>query len=176
LTKFATGYYSIFDSQNGSGVFPRSTLEKLPLDLIGNGYDYENTLLVALSIIGARVKDYPVKAIYGEEESTIRIVPTALRALRVSFTGFWRRIWYKYILYNFHPIALFVVSGVMLFLVGFGFSVFMVVERIASGGSPTTGTVMLGVLPLILSFQLLLTAVQMDVNNENRSGSPSSNS
>jgi hypothetical protein len=176
LTKFATGYYSIFDSQNGAGVFRRSTLEKLSLDLIGNGYDYENTLLVALSIVGATVKDYPVKAIYGEEESTIRVVPTALRALRVSFTGFWKRIWYKYILYNFHPIALFLVSGVTLFLVGFGFSLFMLVERLAAGASPTTGTVMLGVLPLILSFQLILTAIQMDVNNENRSGSPGPNS
>ena len=170
LTKFATGYYSIFDSQNGSGVFRRSTLERLPLDIIGNGYDYENTLLVALSIIGAKVKDYPVKAIYGEEESTIRLVPTALRALRVSFTGFWTRIWYKYILYNFHPIALFLVSGLALFLVGFAFCIYMLVERLAFGVSPSTGTVMLGVLPLILNFQLVLTAIQMDVNNENRGG------
>jgi len=170
LTKFATGYYSIFDSQNGSGVFQRSTLESLPLNLIGNGYDYENTLLVALSIIGARVKDFPVKAIYGDEESTIRVVPTALRALKVTFVGFWTRIWYKYIVFNFHPIALFLLSGLGLFAFGLGFCVYMLVERIATGASPSTGTVMLGVLPLILSFQLVLTAILMDVNNENRGG------
>jgi glycosyltransferase involved in cell wall biosynthesis len=170
LTKFATGYYSIFDSQNGSGVFRRSALANLSLDLIGNGYDYENTLLVALSIIGAKVKDYPVKAIYGDEESTIRVIPTALRALRVTFTGFWTRIWYKYIVYNFHPIALFLLSGLSLFTVGFGFCLYMLIERVIEGAPPSTGTVMLGVLPLILSFQLVLTAILMDVNNENRSG------
>jgi glycosyltransferase involved in cell wall biosynthesis len=170
LTKFATGYYSIFDSQNGSGVFRRSTLANLSLNLIGDGYDYENTLLVALSIIGAKVKDYPVKAIYGDEESTIRVVPTALRALKVTFTGFWTRIWYKYIVYNFHPIALFLLSGLMLFFVGCAFCLYMLIERIAVGASPSTGTVMLGVLPLILSFQLVLTAILMDVNNESQSG------
>ena len=168
LTKFATGYYTIFDSQNGGGVFRRSTLERLPIQLIGDRYDYENTLLVALSIMGARIRDFPVRAIYGDETSSISVVPTALRALQVTFTGFWRRIWYKYVYYSFHPIALFLVSGMFLLVVGFAFCLFMLFERIFNGASPSTGTVMLGVLPLILSFQLTLTAILMDVNNEDR--------
>lgn len=169
LTKFATGYYSIFDSQNGGGVFPRATLARLPVHLIGDRYDYENTLLIALAVIGAKVRDFPAPAIYGDEDSTIKLIPTAIRALYITFTGFWRRIWYSYVYYNFHPIALFLFSGVALFVVGFGFCMFIVVERLAYGNSPSTGTVMLGVLPLILSFQLVLTAILMDVNNEVRS-------
>lgn len=168
LTKFSTGYYSIFDSQNGYGVFKRKTLENMPFEAIGRRYDYENTLLIALSIMGARVKDEPVPAIYGEEVSTIPVFKTTMRALRVVWRGFWKRIYYKYVIYGFHPIALFLLSGLLLCLIGFGFGLYIVLEKIISNTTASTGTIMLCVLPLILGFQLLLTALTMDVNNEGR--------
>lgn len=166
LTKFSTGYYSIFDSQNGYAVFTREVLQKISLDMIGKRYDYENTLLIALSIANARLRDYPVPAIYGEEVSTIKVLPTTLRALKVTFTGFWKRIYNKYILINFHPIALFLLSGIFLVIVGLVVGIFITIERALSGLSPSSGTVMLVVLPLIVGFQLLLTAITMDMNNE----------
>ena len=93
LTKFATGYYTIFDSQNGYGVFKRKTLENLPFEHIGRRYDYENTLLIALAIMNAKVRDEAVPAIYGDEESTIPVLRTSLRALSVVWKGFWKRIY-----------------------------------------------------------------------------------
>jgi glycosyltransferase involved in cell wall biosynthesis len=168
LTKFSTGYYSIFDSQNGYGVFKRKTLENMPFETIGKRYDYENTLLIALSIMGAKIKDEPVPAVYGDEVSTIPVFKTTLRALRVVWAGFWRRIYYKYVLYGFHPIALFLFSGLLLSLVGIGFGLYILFVKVADSTSPSTGSVMLCVLPLILGFQLLLTALTMDVNNEIR--------
>lgn len=168
LTKFSSGYYSIFDSQNGYGVFKRATIESLPIETIGKRYDYENTLLIALSIMGAKVKDVPVPAIYGEETSTIPVFKTTIRALRVVRKGFWKRIYYKYILYGLHPIALFLFSGLLLSLIGFAWAIYITVDRIFFGVTPTTGSVMLVALPLILGFQMLLTAITMDVNNENK--------
>lgn len=168
LTKFSTGYYSIFDSQNGYGVFKAKTLENMPMEAIGRRYDYENTLLIALSIMGAKVKDEPVPAIYGEEVSTIPVFMTTLRALRVVWKGFWKRIYYKYVVYGLHPIALFLFSGLLLTLIGSVCGLFILFEKIFNNLSPSTGTVMLCVLPLILGFQLLLTALTMDVNNEGK--------
>lgn len=166
LTKFSTGYYNIFDSQNGYGVFRRKTLETLPFGTIGRRYDYENTLLISLSIMNAKVRDEPVPAVYGEETSTIPVFKTTMRALRVVWKGFWKRIYYKYILYGFHPIALFLAAGLLFCAFGVVVTLFMIFAKIAYGDSPTTATVMLAVLPLILGFQLLLTALTMDVNNE----------
>lgn len=168
LNKFATGYYSIFDSQNGYGVFKRSTMERLPFELIGERYDYENTMLLAMGVINGRVKDIPVPAVYGEEVSTIKFFPVMRRALSVLFKGFWKRIYYKYVIFNFHPLALFLFSGIALALAGFAFGTYLAVERIFFGSTPSSGTVMLSVLPLIVGVQLLLTAIVMDVNNENR--------
>lgn len=168
LTKFSSGYYSIFDSQNGYGVFKRKTLEKLPFDSIGRRYDYENTLLISLSIMGAKIKDEPVPAIYGDEESTIPVFKTTMRALRVVWRGFWHRIYRKYVLINFHPIALFIYGGITLTVAGILFGIYLVVDKLVSASSPSSGTVMLVVLPIILGFQLLLTAITMDMNNEGK--------
>lgn len=168
LTKFSSGYYSIFDSQNGYGVFTRKTLQNLPIQHIGRRYDYENTLLISLAIMGAKIKDEPVPAIYGEEQSTIPVFKTTLRALKVVWNGFWRRVFHKYVVVNFHPIALFFFSGLLLNFVGLSFGLYLVIVKLLTGITPSSGTVMLAVLPVILGFQLLLSAVTMDMNNENR--------
>lgn len=168
LTKFSSGYYSIFDSQNGYGVFKRATLERLPFEHIGRRYDYENTLLIALAIMGAKVKDEPVPAIYGDEVSTIPVFKTTMRALKVVWKGFWRRMYYKYVVVNFHPIALFLFSGLLTLGFGVGFGIFLAIDRIVTHTPPSTGSVMIAVLPIILGFQLLLSAITMDMNNEGK--------
>ena len=168
LTKFSTGYYSISDTQNGYGFFTRRTMEKIDFHFVGERYDYENTMLIALSIAGARIKDVPVPAIYGDETSTIKVLPTSVRALRAVWVGFWQRIYRKYILLSFHPVALFLLGGLFLVLIGVVFGAVLIVNRVASGVSPSSGTVMLVVLPLIVGFQLLMTSILMDMNNEGR--------
>ena len=125
-------------------------------------------MLTALSIAGAKVKDHAVPAVYGEETSTIDLLPTVLRNLRAVWTGFWRRIYYKYVMYSFHPIALFLLSGLLFFTIGAIFGLYLIIYKILHNLSPTSGTVMLAVLPIILGFQMLLTALIMDVNNEDR--------
>ena len=166
ITKFATGYYSIFDSQNGYVIYRASILKSIPKKLIGHRYEYENTMMVALSIVGAKIKDVAVPAVYGEETSTINLFGTSARTLHSLHKGFWQRIYYKYILMNFHPIALLLLVGLPMFWFGVIVSVVLVVARILSNSTPTSATVMLGVLPVILGIQLLLTALIMDVNNE----------
>ena len=166
LTKFSTGYYSIFDSQNGYGVFRRQTLERIRFDKLGTRYEYENALLLELSLANARIKDVAVPAIYGEETSTIPFFRTVWRALEVLWNGFWRRIYLKYILLNFHPVALFLITGLSLSTIGILFGIYITAQRIFYHLPPSTGTVMLAVLPLILGIQMLLTALILDVANE----------
>lgn len=166
LTKFATGYYKLFDSLNGYVIYRKDIIDRIPKNIIGHRYEYENTMLVALSIVGAKIRDVPIPAVYGEEKSTINLFGSMMSTFRVLNKGFWQRIYYKYVLYSFHPIALFLFSGLFATLVGILWAIFVLYEKLANNISPSTGTVMLVVLPLILGFQLLLTAIIMDVNNE----------
>lgn len=168
LTKFATGYYSIFDTQNGYVIYTKDVIDRMPWSIIGDKYEYENTILIGLAIINAKIGDYAAPAIYGDEKSTIKVFSTTLRVLKTLFKGFWQRIYYKYVLYGFHPISLFLFSGILLSAVGFVIGVYLVLLRITSEYTPTSGTVMLVALPIIIGFQLLLTALVMDVNEEKR--------
>lgn len=168
LTKFSTGYYSISDTTMGYGFFRRNTLEQVDFSLVKNRYDYESSMLVALSIINARIKDHAVPAIYGEETSTIDFLPTVMRVLRVVWVGFWQRIYYKYVLFSLHPIAIFFIGGLILSLVGWLYAFYLLIEKFLEASSPSSGTVMLAVLPIILGFQMLLTALLMDVSAEDR--------
>lgn len=166
LTKFSTGYYSITDITNGCGWLRRDILEKVDFSIVERRYDYETSMLTALSIADARVMDHAVPAHYGDEKSTIKLIPTAWRNLKAVWKGFWRRIYYKYVLYGFHPIALFLFTGLFFFVLSFGVAVFLLCAKLFAHQSPTAGSVMLAVLPFILSVQLTLTALSMDVSNE----------
>lgn len=167
LTKFSTGYYSITDITNGCGWLRREIIEKVDFSIVEKRYDYETSMLTALSIANAKVIDHAVPAHYGDEKSTIKLVPTAWRNLKAVWKGFWRRIYYKYVLYGFHPVALFLFTGMFFLIISLLLAIFLLYVKLFAHQSPTAGSVMLAVLPFILGIQLTLTALTIDVSNEN---------
>ena len=167
LTKFSTGYYSITDITNGCGWLRRDIIEKVDFSIVEKRYDYETSMLTALSIVNAKVIDHAVPAHYGDEKSTIKLIPTAWRNLKAVWKGFWRRIYYKYVLYGFHPVALFLFTGMFFLVISLLIAAFLLYVKLFVHQSPTAGSVMLAVLPFILSVQLVLTALTIDVSNEN---------
>ena len=167
LTKFSTGYYSITDITNGCGWLRREIIEKVDFSIVEKRYDYETSMLTALSIANAKVIDHAVPAHYGDEKSTIKLIPTAWRNLKAVWKGFWRRIYYKYVLYGFHPVALFLFTGMFFLIISLLLAIFLLYVKLFAHQSPTAGSVMLTVLPFILGIQLTLTALTIDVSNEN---------
>ena len=166
LTKFSTGYY-ITDITNGCGWLRREIIEKVDFSIVEKRYDYETSMLTALSIANAKVIDHAVPAHYGDEKSTIKLIPTAWRNLKAVWKGFWRRIYYKYVLYGFHPVALFLFTGMFFLIISLLLAIFLLYVKLFAHQSPTAGSVMLAVLPFILGIQLTLTALTIDVSNEN---------
>ena len=164
-TKIASGYWSIFDSQNGFWAVTAASLAKLDDFHIARRYDLENSLLIHLNILGARVADVPIPARYGNEISGIRLWRVTPRILLTLFTGFWRRVLLRYVLYNFHPIALLLFSGLALTIWGVGFGIWVTIGSLGPEAA-TSGTVMLAVLPFLMGFQLLLAALVLDILSE----------
>lgn len=164
-TKIASGYWSVFDSQNGYWAIRTRTLSRLDLSRLARGYDLESSLLVNLNIIGARLADVPIPARYGDEKSKIRIWRHLPSILVTLFAGFWQRIYQRYVLRNFHPVALFFFSGLLLTLWGVLFGMFVAIESLGTPAA-STGTVMLAVLPFLMGFQLLLAALVLDILSE----------
>ena len=64
LTKFSTGYYSITDITNGCGWLRREIIEKVDFSIVEKRYDYETSMLTALSIANAKVIDHALSLIH----------------------------------------------------------------------------------------------------------------
>jgi glycosyltransferase involved in cell wall biosynthesis len=162
LTKVASGYWDLVDPQNGYTAIRTSVLEQLPLHRIAQRYEFENDLLIWLNILGVRALDVPVPAVYQDEISDIRLRSVVLRLMRVLFLGFWRRIWLKYVLWSFSPIALLLFTGSA--LVAFGMLVGIWVLAYTLGpASATAGTVLLAVTPFLVGTQMLIQAMVLDI-------------
>src|SRR5258705_11232432 len=74
LTKIASGYWHVADSQSGYTAASREILEQLDLDRIYPGYGMPNDILVHLNVWNARVRDIPSRPVYGVgEQSGIKI-------------------------------------------------------------------------------------------------------
>jgi glycosyltransferase involved in cell wall biosynthesis len=167
LTKAASGYWGLFDPQNGYTAIHRSALERLPLDRIAKRYDFENDLLIKLNILRVPARDVPVPAVYGAEVSGMRLTRVAPRLLRTLWRGFWHRIWWKYVLQSFSAVALMLFAGIGCILLGIAVSIFVVVNTL---GPPVAspGTVILAIAPLLSGLHFLITAMMLDIQEGNR--------
>ena len=165
LTKIASGYWHVADSQSGYTAVSLEYLELLDLDRLYPRYGFPNDLLVHLNVWNGRVRDYPSKPIYGVgERSGIRlrkVVPTISWLL---YKAFWWRLWQKYVIRDFHPLVFFYVLGIFMSVLGLGLGIAEVVLRI--GGNPiTAASVVLVALLLIFGLQFTLFAMWFDMES-----------
>jgi glycosyltransferase involved in cell wall biosynthesis len=163
LTKLASGYWHIFDPQNGYTAIKDKVLRALDLDAIHRRFFFENDMLVHLNFQSFRVKDVAIAARYGDEESDINIFKIGSTFPFLLIRMFFHRVYQKYILRDFSPIALFLFSGMALFFWGLLFGLYLWIKSIITGLATPTGTIMLALLPLILGFQLLLQGIVLDI-------------
>lgn len=163
LTKLASGYWHVFDPQNGYVAISREALERIPLDALDRGYFFENSMLAALNVESTPVADVPMPAIYGDERSNLRIwhVTAAFPFKLLRATA--RRVVLKYLLYDVSPIVVFLVAGFACFAFSLPFGFYHWWLSAVTGIPATTGTVVLALLPFLLGFQLWLQAINMDV-------------
>ncbi len=155
LTKVASGYWKIGDSQSGYTAVNLETLRELDLDGLYPRYGFPNDMLVHLNVGNRRVREFPSRPIYGiGEESGIRL-PAVIPALSwLLFSGFWWRLKEKYLIREFHPLVVFYAIGTLFFAAGFVLgavetSFRVLVEQVFS--------------PAIVVVVLLLAGLQMTV-------------
>lgn len=164
MNKLASGYWKIFDPQNGYTAIIAEALKAINLNKIHKGYFFENDMLIQLNLQGVCVKDVPIPARYGEEKSDIKLHKILVTFPVLLNKRFLSRVFYKYILTDFSPIALFFILGSLLFWWGTGFGCYTWAKALITGLETPLGTLMLVVVPLILGFQLLLQAIVLDIN------------
>jgi glycosyltransferase involved in cell wall biosynthesis len=134
LTKIASGYWHMADSQSGYAAVTLEVLKTIDLDSIYKGYGMPNDLLVKLNVYHFRVRDVSVNPVYGiGERSGIRIYRVVFTLSFLLLKLFLWRLKEKYIIRDFHPLVLFYLLGFVLTPIGVVFGCYLLFFRLLVG-------------------------------------------
>ena len=165
LTKIASGYWHVADSQSGYTAIGLKALETIDWDKMYKRYGQPNDLLVRLNIHSFRVRDVTIRPVYNVGERSgikpLRMIP---RLSWLMFRLFLYRMGMKYVIRDFHPLLFFYAIGMILFPAGFLFGVYLILVRLFSG--PVAGTSAIFAALMVLSgLQFLLFAMWFDMDH-----------
>jgi dolichol-phosphate mannosyltransferase len=165
IVKVVSGYWNIMDPTNGFTAIHKRALDKINVQRISKGYFFEINMLLALNLANAVVKDVPIPARYDGEHSSLKISRILIKFPFLLLRGFVRRIFLKYFIYDFNMGSVYLLFGIPMFTASFLFGAVEWVDSYLSGIPKPAGTIMLAALPIIISFQMLLQAINIDISN-----------
>ena len=164
LNKFSSGYWHVSDPQCGYTAITSKIYQRLDLNSISKDYYFENAILIALNMVNARVVDVPIHAVYGiGEKSGINHLKALITFSFYLFKTFWWRLFQKYLIRDFHPLIFFYIFGLMFFISGLLFGLYMIAYRIIHLHSTVASTsALFAVFLFSTGLQMLLFAMWFD--------------
>ena len=163
LTKVASGYWHVADSQTGYTAISREALALIPLDRLYPRYGYPNHLLVMLNVFNFRVRDITIRPVYNVgEQSGIRLKKVVPTISWLLFRCFWWRMTEKYVIRDFHPLVFFYILAAMLLPPGVLIGFYLLAHRILAGPVAVTST-LFAVFLCVSGLQFLLFAMMFDM-------------
>ena len=112
FTKAASGYWHIADSQSGYTAISLLALKRIDLDTIYKDYGMPNDLLIKLNIYDFRIRDIHIRPVYHiGEKSGIKLSRVIPKISLLLMRGFCKRLFFKYVIKDFHPLIFFYILG-----------------------------------------------------------------
>jgi glycosyltransferase involved in cell wall biosynthesis len=168
LTKLASGYWHISDTQTGYTAISNRALNLIELYKIYPRYGMPNDMLVKLNIENCTLIEIPIKPIYHVgEQSKMKVRKVIPRISWLLITSFFKRIRTKYFRKSFHPLFILYQMGIMLTLISIPFGV-KVLLRVINNVDANPVTVLGFIFLFISGFQSLLFAMWMDIQDNER--------
>jgi len=163
MAKLSTGYWNLFDINNGFTALHAKAARCLPFDKISKRFFFESDILFRLGTVRAVVVDIPMHAKYGDETSNLSIGKVVGEFLGKHSRNFAKRIFYNYFLRDMTVASLELVFGLGMLLFGLIYGGTHWAEAVSNGVATPLGTIMLAALPTMLGLQLLLAFIGYDV-------------
>lgn len=105
LTKVASGYWHVSDTQTGYTAISNKALNAIRLYDIYKSYGMPNDMLVKLNVAFCTIREVEIKPIYDVgEQSKMKILKVIPRVSWLLFRSFFKRLWVKYLFRDFHPL------------------------------------------------------------------------
>jgi hypothetical protein len=163
LTKIASGYWRISDTQTGYTAISLRALNAIDLHKIYRSYGCPNDILVKLNIANCKVVEVPIKPVYAVgEQSKMKVVKVMPRIALLLVRGFFFRLYRKYFIRDFHPLFLLYHLSFMLLLADlpFAWQVFLSLHPSVTLGMQS---LIVFVFLTIAGFQSLFFSMWMDM-------------
>lgn len=122
-------------------------------------------MLFRLYTIRAVVRDVPMRALYADEKSSLRVGRAALEFPAKYLRNAVKRFFYSYYLRDFNAGTMQFLLGLVIGGAGAVFGVARWLESVATGVPATAGSVMVAALPVLVGVQLWLAALHYDILN-----------
>jgi len=163
MTKIASGYWHIADSQSGYTAISIVALQRIDLDSIYKRYGMPNDILIKLNQYDFRVRDVHVRPVYNVgEKSGIKLIRVVPKITWILFKGFWRRLFFKYVIKDFHPLIFFYLLSFALLGASIPLTVRLFYIWAVSGNIPDINAMAL-VFTLISGLQTLFFSMWFDM-------------
>ncbi len=168
LTKIASGYWRVSDTQTSYTAVNLKCLKLMKIFDIYPYYGCPNDILVKLNIANCTIKEIPSKPVYNVgEHSKMKIAKVIHKISWLLFKLFWKRLYTKYFIRDFHPLFLLYHLGFILLLIDTIFFV-RVIESFLIGAYLSDKSTMAFMFLTITGFQSLLFAMWMDMMDNER--------
>lgn len=164
LTKIASGYWHVADSQSGYTAANLKVLQTIDWSSMYKRYGQPNDLLVRLNVYNFRVRDVPVRPVYGiGEKSGIKPLRMIPKLSWLLLKLFFYRMWQKYVIRDFHPLLFFYILGIVLFVPGLLFGLQLVFYRLLIGTVAATSA-LFAMFLFVTGLQCIFFAMWFDMD------------
>lgn len=165
MTKLSSGYWDVFDPTNGFLAIHADVFRELPHEKISRRFFFESDMLFRLYCVRAVVRDIPIRAVYGDEQSSLNPSKVLLEFFFKNWRNYLKRIFYVYFLRHFSIASIYLLLGLPLLMFGVIYGAVSWHTSIHTGIEASGGVIMLASLPIIIGFQMLLSFLAVDMNN-----------
>lgn len=168
LTKIASGYWHVSDTQTGYTAISNSALNSIRLHKIYKNYGMPNDMLVKLNIAFCTLKEVEIKPVYDVgEKSKMKVWKVIPKISWLLIKSFFKRLWIKYLFRDFHPLFLLYNASFVLLLAAVPYAI-KILRIIITPPQANPVTVLAFLFLFISGFQSLLFAMWMDIQDNER--------
>ena len=169
FTKIASGYWHVSDTQSGYTAISNEALNAIRLHRIYKKYGMPNDMLVKLNIAMCTIKEVQIKPVYNIGEQTkMKIASVIPKISWLLFKSFFKRLWFKYLFRDFHPLFLLYHFAFLLFVLIIPLGIELLHAFFVKGVIITEQTLIIFIFLFISGFQSLLFAMWMDIQDNDR--------
>lgn len=164
FARAATGYWELFDSNNGFIAIDKKILKTINLNKLDDHYYFETDLLFRLGLSDAIIFQVPTEVRYDTEESSLKPIREIKHFSIKLLISFLKRIFYQYFLFDFNVGSIELILTLILGISALIWNLYAIISGMVLERLSSPGTTAISIILTISAIQFMLAFINYDVN------------